>query len=313
MPTLASVSADATPGDAASLVAAAEKAAFRGRPGDVLPLVEKVLADSGADPAQQRIARWLRGVALGALGRYAEALSGLGPLVAAAASTPQEKLVAGFACATVASLHRQVGSHSDAKILDERGLALVEPLGPAGAEARLDCLIGLAADAVGSDDVDTARARVEEAATVLGEAGAAAGWRPRCRLDWVRAEVALLAGDAEAAIVAAGAAYDTAVHAGAPRHAAKSLLFLGVAQATAGREEASATLLRAADAADELGTIPLAWPARAMLGALLGPGPAGDAALAAARADVQDIAEGLAPGVRERWLARPDLAALLAG
>jgi hypothetical protein len=93
---------------------------------------------------------------------------------------------------------------------------------------------------------------------------------------------------------------------------AKGLLFLGVAQVQAGSEEAANTLRRAATLAESLETLPLVWPARAVLGALqLEADPAESArSLAAARSAVLGIAADLPPGVRDSWLARPDVAAL---
>jgi hypothetical protein len=104
---------------------------------------------------------------------------------------------------------------------------------------------------------------------------------------------------------------DRAEGALAPRHVAKGLLFLGVAQVQAGDEEAPTTLRRAATLAESLEALPLVWPARAVLGALLGDDdPESARSLAAARSAVLGIAADLPPGVRDSWLARPDVAAL---
>ena len=61
--------------------------------------------------------------------------------------------------------------------------------------------------------------------------------------------------------------------------------------------------------------MPLVWPARALLGALVAEQDAGESAksLAAARSAVLQVAGDLPPGVRAEWLARPDVAALLEG
>jgi len=101
---------------------------------------------------------------------------------------------------------------------------------------------------------------------------------------------------------------------GAPRHVAKSLLFLGVAQVQDGdADEAVLTLRRASTLADSLGTLPLLWPSRAVLGAMLEQSePAESAAsLASARNAVLTIADDLPEGLRAEWLGRPDVAALL--
>jgi hypothetical protein len=145
-----------------------------------------------------------------------------------------------------------------------------------------------------------------------------ASWRHRVRLDWVTVEVALLDGDPATAATAARRAITTSETAQAPRHVAKSLLFLGAAllgevRATGGRaDEAAATLRRSAALAEGLGALPLLWVARALLGSLVRPTDPDSAAVSmkAARSAVSGIAEGLSPADREAWLARPDLVAL---
>jgi hypothetical protein len=103
---------------------------------------------------------------------------------------------------------------------------------------------------------------------------------------------------------------------GAPRHVAKGLLFQGVAEVQVGELElAAATLRRAAGLAESLGTLPLVWPARAVLGALLTEAAPAEAAasLTAARAAVRQISEDLPSTLASDWLLRPDIAALLEG
>ena len=95
---------------------------------------------------------------------------------------------------------------------------------------------------------------------------------------------------------------------------AKGLLFLGVAQVEAGQLTEAATVLRRAGLlAESLGTLPLQWPARAVLGALLAEdSPAeSERALAAARRAVTAIADDLPEPLRVAWLGRPDVDALL--
>jgi hypothetical protein len=136
------------------------------------------------------------------------------------------------------------------------------------------------------------------------------------RALWVRAEVALLAGDPGAAAKAADGAVTLAEGSGAPRHVAKSLLFLGVAQVQGGEPDAATeTLRRAATLAERLGCLPLVWPSRAVLGALLEGDDAAEGAknLAAARSAVITIADDLPEMLRDEWLARPDVAALMGG
>jgi hypothetical protein len=87
-----------------------------------------------------------------------------------------------------------------------------------------------------------------------------------------------------------------------------------VAQLEAGRPEDAATVLRRAGLlAESLGTLPLLWPVRAVLGALL----AADApeesakALSSARQAVSAVADDLPEPLRAEWLGRPDVEALL--
>jgi hypothetical protein len=96
---------------------------------------------------------------------------------------------------------------------------------------------------------------------------------------------------------------------------AKGLLYLGLAQVSSDDPDAVQTLRRAATLAESLGTVPLVWPARALLGALVSDDDRGesDRSLAAARSAVLAIAGDLPPGVRAEWLSRPDIAALLGG
>ncbi|MHB8339885.1 MAG: hypothetical protein ACYDB7_01780 [Mycobacteriales bacterium] len=310
---------DGIPAQLADLLAQGERAAFRGKPGDALaPLREALEAASFLEGRVEGLAAgWLLGVALGACGRYGEALTVLAPLSAEGAAGVGDRSAALFsalACATVASLHRQLGRHRDARVLDERGRGVATPLGAAGEEAVIDCALGLAADAVGLGEADVARRELAVAAEVIG-ARTEPGWRPSVRLDWVRAEVGLLEGDPGQAAADAARALRVAERARAPRHVAKSLLFLGVAQATAGDAAAAIpTLRRASVLAESLGAGPLVWPARAMLGALLEGTDAAESlrCLQAAADTVREIAAGLPEELRPDWLQRPDVAELLA-
>ena len=291
------------------LLAAGERAAFHGRPGSgVEPLSRAVEAAVAADLETEALAAgWLLGVCLGACGRYGGALRVLDPLVVSA-QTPEGRLLGALAASTVASVHRQLGRHSVAQGYDEMALAVSQGAGEAG----FDGYLGLAADAVGLGQADVATGRLAEA-VALAE-GRADWWRQRVRSGWVRAEVALLEGRAEDAALAAGEAVELAEQSGAPRHVAKGLLFLGVAQVQAGRTpEATAALRRGALLAESLGALPLQWPVRAVLGALLADtDPAeSERSLAAARAAVQEIALDLPDQLRGEWLGRPDIEALL--
>src|SRR5438034_4009741 len=147
----------------ADLLAAGERAAFHGRPAaGLVPLKKAVeVASSMGQPAEATAAAWLLGVCLGAAGRYGSALSVLEPVAnGSAASAPERRLFAALACATVASVHRQLGRHSVARAYDEQGLTLAD-----GAdEATFDCVLGLAADAVGLAESAIAQKHLDEAA-----------------------------------------------------------------------------------------------------------------------------------------------------
>ena len=295
--------------DLPGLLVAGERAAFHGRPSAGIDPLRRAVdtATAAGLTAEAAGAGWLLGVCLASAGRYGGALEVLDPLVAGAGSA-ESRVLSALASATAASVHRQLGRHSVAQGYDERAL---EGSGGTG-EAGFDALLGLAADAVGLGDAEVAAGRLGAATAVVGDR--ADWWRQRVRLGWVRAEVALLQGRAEEAAAAAHASVDLAEQSGAPRHVATGLLFLGVAQVEAGQLTDAATVLRRAGLlAESLGTLPLQWPARAVLGALLAEeSPAeSERALAAARRAVTAIADDLPEPLRAAWLGRPDVDALL--
>jgi len=261
---------------------------------------------------------------LGGLGSFAEAVALLGPLLA---DEPAEHpVVSALACETMASLLRQVGRHAQAEVHDKRGLHLAAAAGgvesvhevvhevvhEAVLEAVLDCEVGLVADAVGQADLPLAGRRLDTARTTAEALGSTL-WRPQLRVQWVTAEVALLSGDADAAVAAAAAAVGAAEAAGAPRHLAKGLLFLGVATTAAGdRDSGVGHLEQAAALARDIRALPLVWPTNAVLARLLEPGDgAADRHRAAAARAVRELARRLPSAWRDAWLAGPDVAWLL--
>jgi len=257
---------------------------------------------------------------LGGLGSFAEAVALLGPLLA---DEPAEHpVVSALACETMASLLRQVGRHAQAEVHDKRGLHLAAAVGgvesvhevvhEAVLEAVLDCEVGLVADAVGQADLPLAGRRLDTARTTAEALGSTL-WRPQLRVQWVTAEVALLSGDADAAVAAAAAAVGAAEAAGAPRHLAKGLLFLGVATTAAGdRDSGVGHLEQAAALARDIRALPLVWPTNAVLARLLEPGDgAADRHRAAAARAVRELARRLPSAWRDAWLAGPDVAWLL--
>jgi hypothetical protein len=229
----------------------------------------------------------------------------------------ERRLFAALSAATIASVHRQLGRHAVARASDLEALALSDGTGEAG----FDALVGLASDAVGLDEPEEAAQRLAQARGLLSHR-ADEWWRQRVRLGWAEAEVQLLEGEVDAAVDTALEAVQRAESARAPRHVAKGLLILGIAQVSGGTAsepsqegDAAVTLRRAATLAESLGAVPLIWPARALHGALVAEDDPGESArsLAAARSAVLTLAADLPPGVRADWLARPDVAALLEG
>ncbi|HVM26871.1 MAG TPA: hypothetical protein VM433_04270 [Mycobacteriales bacterium] len=303
------------PADLASLLASGEHAAFHGKPAAAVGALEQavVLAQSQGRVAEVAAAAWLLGVALGAGGRYGGALTVLSPLVDAGrddGAGPEHRLFGALASSTIASVHRQLGRHAVAREADLSARVLAGD----AAEAVFDAELGLASDAVGMEDGDEALARLE-AARAQVPARSDEWWRQRVRLGWVEAEIALLEGRTDDAASAALAAVERAEQARAPRHVAKGLLILGIARVSGADEDAAGTLRRAATLAESLGAVPLVWPSRALLGALLADSDPAEGArsLSAARTAVLSVAADLPPGVRAEWLARPDVAALLQG
>jgi tetratricopeptide (TPR) repeat protein len=310
------------PEDLATLLASGEHAAFHGKPAAAVGVLEQavVLAQSQGKAAEMAAAGWLLGVALGAGGRYGGALTVLSPLVEAGRTPeapPERRLFAALSAATIASVHRQLGRHAVARASDLEALALTDGSG----EAAFDAQLGLASDAVGLEEPDEAAGRLEQARALV-PARSDEWWRQRVRLGWAEAEVQLLDGEVDLAVDTAQAAVDRAENARAPRHVAKGLLILGIAQVSGGSgsdpqhdNDPAATLRRAARMAEQLGTVPLIWPARALLGALIAEDDPAESAksLAAARSAVLTLASDLPPGVRADWLGRPDVAALLEG
>jgi tetratricopeptide (TPR) repeat protein len=296
--------------DLAALLGTGERAAFHGRPvAGVEPLRRAAELAAARDlHTEAAAARWLLAVCLAAVGRFGAAIESLDQVVPMREEDPADrKAVAALGASTLASVHRQLGRHAVARAHDELALARSGGRGEAG----FDALVGLAADAVGLNEQEVAREHLASAAALVGDR--VEWWRQRVRLGWVRAEVALLEGDPEVAIEAAGRAVDLAEQSGAPRHVAKGLLFQGVAQVEAEQlQEAATTLRRGALLAESLGALPLLWPARAVLGALLaGSNPVESAHnLDAARRAVDVIAADLPVALRDDWLTRADVAAL---
>jgi hypothetical protein len=198
---------------------------------------------------------WLRAVAAGGQGRYGNATADLdavcrlqrrGPLVSLAHSTR-------------ASFLRQLGWHDRARGWDGRALA------QAGSdqEAGADAFIGLAADALGVGRFAASATALRRAAELL--TGSAPPRLP-VRLAWVTAELAMVGGDGDTAVLHGDRAVELAATMGSARHAVKSQVIRAAALCSAGEIDESR---RVADAAlldtDRLGFIPLRWALACLL------------------------------------------------
>ncbi len=215
-------------------------------------------------PPGSPLRAWLFGVELGGRGHYAAAAAVLGRLLADPAVPPG---VRAHAAVALASHRRQQGGHAAARVLDARALAWAaaappdppgpDPDGTGVAAARVDALVGLAADAIGLGDADGA-GRLLDAAEALGHPS----WRPGVRAAWVRAELALLTGRAAEAVGPAERALVAARGAGSARHLLKSRLVRAVVRGVVRPDGAVLMELDAvADAASRV-CRPLEWPAR---------------------------------------------------
>lgn len=299
--------------DLAELLATGERAAFHGRPASGVVALELAFERARSDGlgAEATAAAWLLGVCLAAAGKFGGSLTVLEPLVAAGGSeVPERRLFAALAAATSAAVRRQLGQLVEAKLLDEAAFAFSE----GAPEAAFDATIGLAADAVINDDAQTALQLLEQARLLTD--GHQDWWRQRVQMAWVEAEVQLLHNEPVSAAETLLKAVRLAEMSGAPRHVAKTLLLLAVAQVQSGDlAAAEVTLRRSATLAESLGALPTLWPARALLGALLEESSPAESArsLAAARSGVIAIADDLPDDLRDVWLDRPDVAALLGG
>ncbi|MCX6460423.1 MAG: hypothetical protein NTZ03_08940 [Actinobacteria bacterium] len=227
---------------------------------------------------------WLRGVALGAHGRYGCALTVLAQIHSGSPWLSQS-------LSTSASLHRQLSRHAQARVLDLEALDAA-----VGVVDQGDAELGLAADAVGLGDQVEARSRWAKAVS-----STEGDWRRSVRCSWVETEIALMNSDGLVARAAASAALTLSADRRAPRHVAKSMLFAGVAALQVQDVTSAARLLRSALAqAADSGAWPLVWPAATVLARI-----APDSVVLRARAAsvVTTIASGLPSEWRADWLA----------
>lgn len=221
-------------------------------------------------PAAESAAElWLRAVAAGGQGRYGCARADLAELLR---RSPAGRL-ASLALSTQGSFLRQQGGHVAARGPDGAavGRAGRDSVLLAGAspdvEAVTDALIGLAADALGVGRLAAAAALLERAEQVHARADDPPP-RLAIRLAWVRAELAMAAGDGAAARVFAerGVELAGAAAPGLRRHRVKSDVVLAAALCSGGDLPASR---RVADAVltetQAAGLVPLRWAVASLL------------------------------------------------
>jgi hypothetical protein len=133
------------------------------------------------------------------------------------------------------------------------------------------------------------------------------------RLSWVECEVALLESRYPDAVAHATLALDAAEAATAPRHVAKSLLFLAVAEIQVGHPDAAVPRLRRSlMLSTSMGFLAVSWPAHAVLAALLkGTDPqAAHQHFVQASEITRAVGDGLTGDLARRWEARADIMAL---
>mgnify|MGYP000844777348 CR=1 FL=1 len=281
----------------------AQWAVFHGPIAEAVPLLEGL---TSLDDHAQVYARWLHGVALGACGRYGEALE-LVELI------PQGTPEFSMARSLRGSLLRQIGVHDLALLADRQAMSAAATPG-----AAIEALTGLSADAVGLQDAASAASTLAQAGSLLERVSAdpvtaPTWWRHRVRVEWVRCEVALLQERAGEAADHAALALAAAEAATAPRHVAKSLLFTGVTQIESGDPAAALpTLRRAVMLSSSMGFQAVAWPTHAVLAALLqasDPKAAQEHAKQASTITAH-LRRGLSGQLAARWDERADIRAL---
>ncbi|HVV14228.1 hypothetical protein [Amycolatopsis sp.] len=231
--------------------------------GDLPALAPEALATAGSPRS-----RLLAAIVLGAQGCYAAAATVLGEL-----GRGPDPVLASLALSTFASHRRQLGGHAAALgpdgmalklVTDVRGQPDPDALDVEG--ARVDALLGLAADNLGLGRLAVARRLVARAEPE--------NWRSRVRTGWVTAEIELASGNAEAALEPAEQALKLATETGALRHITKSQLVLAAALGATGeplaRPRVGLLVEEALGVSDRFDLRSLSWPA-GLLAAEFGP------------------------------------------
>ncbi len=200
--------------------------------------------------------RWLRAVAAGGQGHYGCAYADL-----AAVRRSQDTVLVSLAHSTQGSLLRQLGWHRLARGWDGRALLLAQGDRP----ARVDALVGLAADALGVGRFAASARLLDAARDALGAVGDPPD-RLAVRVGWVRAELAMATADGTSAVAHARRAVELAQAGVSVRHRVKSNVVLAAALCSAGRVDESRTLADASlSATARHGLIPLRWALASLL------------------------------------------------
>jgi hypothetical protein len=234
-------------------------------------------------------------VALGGRGRYGAAFALLDPLVR---DPIVPGAIRAHAAITRASHLRQLGGHRWARRWDGLGLSLAVASTPAGrrsapaaagraeparypdrterhgadrfgadrfgadaAAARADATLGLAADALGSGELELAGRLLSTAERWVDRHPS---WRPTVRLDWIRAELALAVDDPGRARMHAEHAAAVSRTAEAVRHEVKSELVVLVARSCEG-ESTYEALVQLSERASAARLYSLEWPIQLLL------------------------------------------------
>lgn len=208
---------------------------------------------------------WLRAVAAAGQGRYSSARA---DLAAVRRGAPAGAL-ASLSLSTEASLLRQLGGHRPAAGWDGRALALAPTADgdPMALQARVDAVVGLAADALGVGRL-AASARLLERAEEMMRRAEAPSPRLTIRQAWVSAELAMAGGRGEEAVAHArrGVAVAERVLPALRRHRVKSDVVLAAALCCAGLLESAREVADAAlDDTQIYGLVPLRWAVACLL------------------------------------------------
>jgi len=199
---------------------------------------------------------WQRAVAAGGQGYYGAAHTELAHLRRFA-----DGPVLSLAHSTQGSLLRQLGDHRAARGWDGRALALAG----ADIEARLDALVGLAADALGIGRFALSAALLQRAGTALGD-HLDAPPRLAIRVAWVRAELAMATGSGTEALEHARRAVGLAAGQPSVRHRVKSAVVLSAALCSAGDVAGAQQLAQdTLDVTAQTGLVPLRWALASLL------------------------------------------------